>query len=175
MRKALQTEQGKGDMEGRIGTLEAETKDFERQVCHIPGIMLTICESPLINGEHTDRDLHCVIYCNLLMALVLQRLCHFKHANSYHCQQVAEWKLKCEAIEKREAERREVDAKKHKEEVAFLENHGERCMTSHEAHTNLSYLSPWPCLIRLDLLPSLLCKCAEILGMHCSEAVEAAA
>lgn len=32
MRKALQTEQGKGDMEGRIGTLEAETKDFERQV-----------------------------------------------------------------------------------------------------------------------------------------------
>ena len=39
--------------------------------------------------------------------------------------QVAEWKLKCEAIEKREAERREADAKKHKEEVAFLENHGE--------------------------------------------------
>lgn len=37
--------------------------------------------------------------------------------------QVAEWKLKCEAIEKREAERREADAKKHKEEVAFLENH----------------------------------------------------
>lgn len=35
MRKALQTEQGKGDMEGRIGTLEAETKDFERQVHHI--------------------------------------------------------------------------------------------------------------------------------------------
>lgn len=32
MRKALQTEQGKGDMEGRIGTLEADTKDFERQV-----------------------------------------------------------------------------------------------------------------------------------------------
>ena len=32
MRKALQTEQGKGDMEGRIGTLEVETKDFERQV-----------------------------------------------------------------------------------------------------------------------------------------------
>ena len=39
--------------------------------------------------------------------------------------QVAEWKLKCEAIEKREAERHEADAKKHKEEVAFLENHGE--------------------------------------------------
>ncbi|DBA84638.1 hypothetical protein WJX77_000630 [Trebouxia sp. C0004] len=70
MRKALQTEQGKGDMEGRIGTLEAETKDFERQV--------------------------------------------------------AEWKLKCEAIEKREAERREADAKKHKEDVAFLENHAKQ-------------------------------------------------
>ena len=41
--------------------------------------------------------------------------------------QVAEWKLKCEAIEKREAERREADAKKHKDEVAFLENHGESC------------------------------------------------
>lgn len=39
--------------------------------------------------------------------------------------QVAEWKLKCEAIERREAERREADAKKHKEEVAFLESHGE--------------------------------------------------
>ena len=46
MRKALQTEQGKGDMEGRIGTLEAETKDFERQVCHIPGTMSTIFVSP---------------------------------------------------------------------------------------------------------------------------------
>lgn len=41
------------------------------------------------------------------------------------CVQVAEWKLKCEATEKREAERREADAKKHKEEIAFLENHGE--------------------------------------------------
>ena len=41
------------------------------------------------------------------------------------CVQVAEWKLKCEATEKREAERREADAKRHKEEIAFLENHGE--------------------------------------------------
>lgn len=37
MRKALQTEQGKGDMEGRIGTLEADTKDFERQVLQSTG------------------------------------------------------------------------------------------------------------------------------------------
>lgn len=31
--------------------------------------------------------------------------------------QVQEWKLKCDAIEKRENERREAEAKKHKEEV----------------------------------------------------------
>lgn len=31
--------------------------------------------------------------------------------------QVSEWKMKCEAIEKRESERREADGKKHKEEV----------------------------------------------------------
>ena len=56
-----------------------------------------------------------------------------RHAHKCECRnmfillglQVAEWKLKCEAIEKREAERREAEAKKHKEEVAFLENHGE--------------------------------------------------
>jgi hypothetical protein len=32
MRKALQTEQGKNEMEGRIQTLEGEVKDLERQV-----------------------------------------------------------------------------------------------------------------------------------------------
>ncbi len=32
MRKALQTEAGKSDMEQRINTLEAEAKDLERQV-----------------------------------------------------------------------------------------------------------------------------------------------
>jgi dynein light intermediate chain len=37
-----------------------------------------------------------------------------------------EWKLKCEAIEKREAERRESEAKKHKEEVAYLENYAKQ-------------------------------------------------
>eukprot|EP00891_Asterochloris_glomerata_P007070 jgi/Astpho2/7070/fgenesh1_pg.00107_%23_89_t len=70
MRKALQTEAGKSDMEQRINTLEAEAKDLERQV--------------------------------------------------------TEWRLKCEAIEKRESERREVDAKKHREEVTFLENHAKQ-------------------------------------------------
>jgi hypothetical protein len=32
MRKALQTEQGKSDMESRIQGLEADCKDYERQV-----------------------------------------------------------------------------------------------------------------------------------------------
>ena len=64
MRKALQAEQGKSDMENRIVQLEGEKKDLERQI----------------------QDL----------------------------------KAKCEAIEKRESERRLLDEKKHGEEVAFL-------------------------------------------------------
>ncbi|XP_077337931.1 axonemal dynein light intermediate polypeptide 1 [Lithobates pipiens] len=64
MRKALQAEQGKSDMEKRIAELEQEKKDMERQV--------------------------------------------------------NEQKAKCEAIEKREAERRQVEEKKHAEEIQFL-------------------------------------------------------
>ena len=64
MRKALQTEQGKADMEARIQQLEAEDKDLERQV--------------------------------------------------------AEWKAKCEAIEKRESERRTVEAEAAQELVELL-------------------------------------------------------
>ena len=64
MRKALQTEQGKSDMEARIQQLESERKELERQV--------------------------------------------------------AEWKAKCEAIDKRENERRVNEEKKHGEEVAYL-------------------------------------------------------
>ena len=64
MRKALQTEQGKADMEARIQGLESELKELERQL--------------------------------------------------------AEWKAKCESIEKRESERRALDEKKHAEEVAYL-------------------------------------------------------
>ncbi|KAG8588316.1 hypothetical protein GDO81_005948 [Engystomops pustulosus] len=64
MRKALQAEQGKSDMEKRIAELEQEKKDLERQV--------------------------------------------------------NEQKAKCEAIEKREAERRQVEEKKHAEEIQFL-------------------------------------------------------
>lgn len=40
--------------------------------------------------------------------------------------QVLEWKFKCEAIEKRENERRELKERKHKEEVAYLENHAKQ-------------------------------------------------
>lgn len=38
--------------------------------------------------------------------------------------QVAEWKAKLEATEKREAERREAEARTQKEEVGFLEGQG---------------------------------------------------
>lgn len=47
--------------------------------------------------------------------------------------QVAEWKLKCEVIEKREAERRDAEAKKHKEEVAYLENYARQLKGQLEA------------------------------------------
>lgn len=44
-----------------------------------------------------------------------------------------EWKLKCEAIEKRENERREADSKKHKEEVQYLENFAKQLKQQLEA------------------------------------------
>mmetsp|Transcript_8104 Transcript_8104/g.14060 ORF Transcript_8104/g.14060 Transcript_8104/m.14060 type:complete len:242 (+) Transcript_8104:156-881(+) len=65
MRKALQTEQGKADMEAKIQQLESEQKELERQL--------------------------------------------------------AEWKAKSEAIEKRESERHTLNEKKHAEEVAYLQ------------------------------------------------------
>merc|ERR1711936_529163 len=64
MRKALQAEQGKADMEKKISELEKEKRELERSV--------------------------------------------------------NELKAKCEAIEKREAERRQVEEKKHSEEIQFL-------------------------------------------------------
>lgn len=64
MRKALQAEQGKADMERKIGELETEKRDLERQV--------------------------------------------------------NEQKAKCDATEKRETERRQVEEKKHNEEIQFL-------------------------------------------------------
>ncbi|XP_051721068.1 axonemal dynein light intermediate polypeptide 1 [Ctenopharyngodon idella] len=64
MRKALQGEQGKSDMENKISELESEKRDLER----------------LLNEQ----------------------------------------KAKCEAIERQEAERREIEEKKHAEEVQFL-------------------------------------------------------
>jgi len=64
MRKALQSEQGKADMEDKITSLEDEKRDLERQV--------------------------------------------------------NELKAKCEQIEKRAAEQRQVEEKKHTEEIQFL-------------------------------------------------------
>jgi dynein light intermediate chain len=77
MRKALQTEQGKSEMEARIQQLELESADKERQV--------------------------------------------------------QENRLKCEAIEKRENERRDAEAKKHKDEVTYLTNHANQLKQQLEA------------------------------------------
>ena len=76
MRKALQAEQGKADMEKRIQELEASNKDFERQV--------------------------------------------------------VELKAKCDAIEKREAERRALEEKKHAEEISFLKRTNQQLKTQLE-------------------------------------------
>lgn len=81
MRKALQAEQGKADMESRIQQLESDNKDLERQV--------------------------------------------------------AEWKAKCESIEKRENERRAAEEKKHADEVAYLQRANKQLKQQLE-----SFLSP---------------------------------
>lgn len=70
MRKALQTEQGKSEMESRMQALESDKSDLERQV--------------------------------------------------------AELKLKCEAIEVRENERRQFEEKKHGEEIAYYKKYTEQ-------------------------------------------------
>ncbi|XP_071486648.1 33 kDa inner dynein arm light chain, axonemal [Diadema setosum] len=76
MRKALQAEQGKSDMEKKITELEQEKRELERQV--------------------------------------------------------NELKAKCEAIEKREAERRQVEEKKHAEEIQFLKRTNQQLKTQLE-------------------------------------------
>ena len=68
MRKALQTEQGKGDMEGRIGTLEAEAKDFERQVLLLDSLTLpahtrlhgftVLLTVNTLNLDHHNKETH---------------------------------------------------------------------------------------------------------------------
>merc|ERR1712070_810433 len=77
MRKALQSEQGKSDMEAKIKQLEQEKKELERQV----------------------QDL----------------------------------KAKCEAIEKRESERRALEEKRHAEEVDFLKKTNEQLKSNLES------------------------------------------
>jgi len=76
MRKALQAEQGKSDMEKQISDLENEKRELERSV--------------------------------------------------------NELKAKCEAIEKREAERRQVEEKKHSEEIQFLKRTNQQLKTQLE-------------------------------------------
>ncbi|KAL4667273.1 hypothetical protein H8959_005962 [Pygathrix nigripes] len=75
MRKALQAEQGKSDMERKIAELETEKRHLERQV--------------------------------------------------------NEQKAKCEATEKRESERRQVEEKKHNEEIQFLKRTNQQLKTAY--------------------------------------------
>lgn len=49
---------------------------------------------------------------------------------------LGEWRAKCETVEKREAERREADAKRHKEEVAYLESYARQLKAQAEALAN---------------------------------------
>merc|ERR1711976_746452 len=76
MRKALQAEQGKADMERKIQELEQDKRDLERQV--------------------------------------------------------NELKAKCEQIEKRAAEQRQVEEKKHAEEIQFLKRTNQQLKTQLE-------------------------------------------
>ncbi|VDN09607.1 unnamed protein product [Dibothriocephalus latus] len=73
MRKALQAEQGKADLDKRILELEQEKRDLERQV--------------------------------------------------------NELKAKCEQIEKRAAEQRQVEEKKHQDEIQFLKRNNQQLKT----------------------------------------------
>lgn len=52
--------------------------------------------------------------------------------------QVADWRARCEAVEKREAERREAEVKKHKEEVAYLEQYARQLKSQLEAVTSVA-------------------------------------
>lgn len=81
MRKSLQAEQGKADMEQKVTQLEQEKKDLEAQVIQL--------------------------------------------------------KAKCDEIEKREAERRTADERKHQEEIQFLKRTNQQLKTQLE-----SILSP---------------------------------
>lgn len=56
--------------------------------------------------------------------------------------QVNELKAKCDAIEKREAERRAVEEKKHAEEIQFLKRTNQQ-LKVHTLITSLDYLIPF--------------------------------
>jgi dynein light intermediate chain len=119
MRKALTTEQGKGEMEARITQLEGTNRDLERQV----------------SGTGTASAPHAASDCGQAGAATLGPwpTCCRSPRHPTPPPQVQEWKLKCEAIEKREAERRDAEAKKHKEEVAYLDNYARQLKGQLEA------------------------------------------
>lgn len=90
MRKALQAEQGKADMEDRVlfnACLETVVRWF------VSPLMFSTPNLQIKELEEEKRQLE---------------------------QSVLELKAKCEAIEKRESERRAMEERKHAEEIAFL-------------------------------------------------------
>lgn len=95
MRKALQTEQGKSEMETRM------------QVCYTMGIVVKW----QIQCLTTERQMK-------LQALEAEK--------SDLERQVAELKLKCEAIETRENERRQFEEKKHGDEIGYYKKYTEQ-------------------------------------------------
>ena len=67
-----------------------------------------------------------ILSCLSLRALRLLSLCPLQVLDSEKREYekiLAEWKLKCEAVEKRDQERRHDEQQKHKEEVDFLNKH----------------------------------------------------
>jgi hypothetical protein len=170
MRKALMTEQGKGEMESHIGQMEGGIKDLERQVRQMQWAEQQQQPTPYVYSFSSScallgagrragfpSSIHqysvCTVCAGLCTTVSVQLLYHQMYLQPHvpslpavcHCAahhlddrcclvlQVQEWKLKCEAIEKREAERRESEAKKHKEEVAYLENYARQLKGQLEA------------------------------------------
>lgn len=50
----------------------------------------------------------------------------------YVCEQVMELKMKCDAVEKRESEKRQLEEKKHQEEISALKKTNQQLKTQLE-------------------------------------------
>ena len=105
MRKALQSEQGKSDMEAKVSSLTSWSQIPCVYGCGRAVLLSGTC-CCLVTVEKTTRSW-----------LQIKQLEQEKKELE---RQVQDLKAKCEAIEKRESERRALEEKKHNEEIAFL-------------------------------------------------------